>query len=564
MTGSRGRAIAAIRAAWGIRPSPELRKQAIAALSQTDWRVLPEVPYSTTEPPDPARSIDGSHTARVEDGGAVVVEVATGRVVARIPGYPDGSLLKLDRNASRLAAARPGEGDLQVYSLPDGLPLFLCHHPLPLVSLDWSRDLIAASAENRTVYIWSTRDGRLCQRLIGHDSQGVVARFRPGGIEVITLAQDNLARLWNAPRGELLLTADLGSNNDAPAWWMPGGGEFRFGTLDRRGIRRLSLQWPRSMRLHALPLQEPGPENMLTMDISPDGKWISTSDDGVCRLWDAETGEVVATIPKGRGEWNVTRFSPDGSVLWISGWDRGMTPWPIIRAADGGRVSLGPPGEPLFGSGSLLREQSRDGKRFVLGDNAAGEFLVCHLERGIEARLPHADVLSAALSPDGRWVATTSYVSPPSGVPEAKIWSLPDGKWVRDLPAPGIVGSLYFTPDGSAVVLRSSNGSVRYDTGSWEIDPTHPGGEKLNGSVLSNEGSLLACFEGQDVLLLDPESLREIVRLPTPPAAGWLGAAQIAFSADARTIAVRTATGVLVVWDLPALRAELQEIGMAW
>jgi WD40 repeat protein/predicted Ser/Thr protein kinase len=559
VTGSRDRALAAIKAAWEIQPSADLRKQAIAALSQPDWRVLPEMPPSAAgEPADLSRSGDGTHSVRVEKGVAQVTEIATGRTVAEIPGFTSSAQLQLDERATRLAVARNGSSDLEVFSLPDGATLFTCEHPQPVVSLDWSRDTIAASCQNRTISIWSAKDGRLCHRLIGHDSPGVTVRFRPGGVELASIAQDNLVRLWHAPRGELLMTADLGSNNNAPAWWTEDGGEFRFGTLDRRGIRRLAPVWPASVRLIAPIHDEPGPENMLTMDISPDGTLISTSDDGVCRLWDSTTGLVLATIPKGAGEWNVTRFSPDGKTLWVSGWDRGLTPWPIVRAS-GGKVELGPPGEPLFGSGNLLREQSRDGQRFVLGNNDDGVFLVGDLKQGIVATLPHPGVLSAALSPDGQWVATSSYT-----VPEAKIWSLPDGKWVRDLPSPGIVGSLSFSPDGESLTLRSANGSVCYRTATWEKDPAHSGRENINGSILSLDGRLLACFEGQDIRLLDPETWEEILRLPTPPAAGWLGGAQIAFSANAETLAVRAATGAVIVWDLPGLRRELEEIGMAW
>jgi hypothetical protein len=49
-----------------------------------------------------------------------------------------------------------------------------------------------------------------------------------------------------------------------------------------------------------------------------------------------------------------------------------------------------------------------------------------------------------------------------------------------------------------------------------------------------------------------------------PASAGRIGAATLAFSGDSTRLALHTATGSVVLWNLPALREELHALGMDW
>jgi len=558
-TSSRASALEAFWKASQIRHSPELRYDTIAALALPDWTPLQA--ESTGENPDilpkEEPSGDGTRAVRFDDGAIVVTDLATGSVVSKLAQFPNGSLVRLDETGSRLAIVSPGESTLTVVSLPRGERLFTCSHPEPITSVDWSQNLIATGCGNRFVYVW-TDEGELCHRLIGHESPDPVVRFRPGGQELASLATERTVILWHAARGVRLLSETSTTNNRPPPVWTPDGATLRYQSNTGGEVRGLTLSLPKSMRLFCPPQEEPGPENIQTMDISPEGDLLSTADDGVCRVWEVATGRVIAVIPKGEREWCVTRFSPDGETLWISGWDRGCVARTIIREA-GRSPRLGPPGEPLFGSGCLLQAISRDGKRFVLSDNGEGRFVVAGLESGIEAELPHPAVLSAAISPDSTLVATSSYATH-----SARVWSVPSGKMLRELKAPGMVGSLHFSSDGRFLTLRASDGALRFRTDDWEPDPTFQSSAKLDGAVFTADDTWVASYSGDDILLLDPNTLAERLRLPSPPAAGWLGNAQIAFSADSKKLAIRAATGTIILWDLARLRQELAGLGMEW
>jgi eukaryotic-like serine/threonine-protein kinase len=555
---TRDQAMRRLAKAWQIRPSPELLREAIATLASPEMRPRPGdgATASDATRPDPGLSADGRLLARIAGNEIVVTEVASNHLVARLPGYGEGTLLKWNGNASRLAVVPPHSTEVIVVEVPGGDVRFRCVHPEPVVSLDWSLDLIATGCANRFIYLWRD-DGVLHRRFIGHESPPLVS-FRPGGQELASIGADKHVRLWHAGRGVELLSDTTAGNNGPPLRWSPDGNSFQFGSEDGGHLRHIDIRWPSAIRVLSLTADEPGPENLRTMDLSPDGTLLSTSDDGVCRVWSVASGEILATFPKGKKEWMVTRFSPDGTTLWLSGWDQGCRPVAISRDEDG-QVRIGPPGAPLFGPGNLLHEISHDGNLFVLSNNADGAFLVGNRLEGTITRLPHPSVLVSAISPDGSRVATSSYATR-----SARVWSLPEAAIPKELPAPGIVSGLQFSPDGQSLTLHTGSGNVRYRLDTWTPDPGFAATERTESSFWSRDGKRLATTAGADLLVLRADDFSEILRLPVPESAGWTGNAQMAFSADGSRLALRTAIGSVVVYDLDHLRAELAEWGMGW
>jgi Tol biopolymer transport system component len=98
-----------------------------------------------------------------------------------------------------------------------------------------------------------------------------------------------------------------------------------------------------------------------------------------------------------------------------------LTAYPFTRNPSG-RLTTGPPATVLAGYGSLLRQVSPDGSIMVLSNNSQGGCVVHWPATGRTLPLPHPGVLSAALAPDGKWLVTSSYLTP-----GLRVWSLPDG-----------------------------------------------------------------------------------------------------------------------------------------
>lgn len=197
LAGGRESALAKLREAWTIAPSPEIRQEAAACLALPD--IGPARLVSTSQP-DLTRSADGRLAAAFSGTDIVIREIASGRETARLIDHKPGALMRLDELEGRLAIVEQASGLLQIISLTNQQVLATCIHPMPLHDVAWSGDLIATSCENRFIYIWDDQ-GQLKHRLSGHESPVIRLAFRPGGQELASTADDIHVRLWHAARG---------------------------------------------------------------------------------------------------------------------------------------------------------------------------------------------------------------------------------------------------------------------------------------------------------------------------------------------------------------------------
>src|SRR5262249_635527 len=106
---------------------------------------------------------------------------------------------------------------------------------------------------------------------------------------------------------------------------------------------------------------------------------------------------------------------------------------------------------------------------------------------------PQREVISCAVSPDGRWVATGSYGVDGVG---AKIWDAATGRLIKAFPVPGPCGST-FSPDGRWL-LTAGGGCRLWSVGTWTEGPT------IGGSVgcFSPTGHLLAVEDSAGAIRL--------------------------------------------------------------
>src|SRR5690606_6485422 len=136
-------------------------------------------------------------------------------------------------------------------------------------------------------------------------------------------------------------------------------------------------------------------------------------DDGV-RLWDLAARREAAHLSE-PGLTQTALFLPRGRGLLVYG-QTGLTRRGVERTPEGG-LRLGPPGRaldvPVADPAARPADVSSDGRRFAAADRANARLILLDTEGGEKVYLPgHPHVNKVALSPDGRWVASSTWGGP--------------------------------------------------------------------------------------------------------------------------------------------------------
>ena len=236
-----------------------------------------------------------------------------------------------------------------------------------------------------------------------------------------------------------------------------------------------------------------------SVDWSRDGSTFVTEgseDSGIIDIRDAKTGASVRSWPGHEVDVNFVVFSDDGSMLATTGDDGALRVWDPASgeqlfayeqpadgsvtapsfAPDGGRVAAGWADGPVrvfdLRTGDVIDEYdvtavpfttafSPDGTQIVIGSMAQPQGIVIDAATGEERfRLDgHTEAINEAMwSPDGRWLATTSFDG------TARIWDGDTGaaRFVLEGHSGG-VNTGDWSPDSERFVTGSHDGTARVD-----------------------------------------------------------------------------------------------------
>jgi WD40 repeat protein/tRNA A-37 threonylcarbamoyl transferase component Bud32 len=272
---------------------------------------------------------------------------------------------------------------------------------------------------------------------LAHLREVECARFSHDGRLLATASQDTAAHLWRVPSAE------------------PAGG---------------SLAHAKDL----LAMLKPGLA-VLQAEFSPDDRWLATAcEDGTARLWEVESGRLVAGPLSASGRWknwnlpasregSRIEFNPSGTLLaHVADCATNLTLWSVPD----GKLCLTLAGHTagihavtFAPGGKLLATASIDGTaRFwnPQTGEACGEVM----------RLPAA-VCWVAFSPDGKRLATASRDG------AARVWDAPGGRLELTLHHGNLqdVVSARFSPNGTRLLTASSDRTVCL----WEV----PTGQRL-------------------------------------------------------------------------------------
>lgn len=386
-------------------------------------------------PPDDFSSLALSADGRLLaagtlEAGVKIWDAATGKPRATIKrgAAPSGGAdpLAFSPDGKTLAASG-ADGIIRIYDAANGKPLKTSGPPAgEVVALTFapggktlaSVHLIkneTEATESRSLRLWDAQTGRELRRIDARDGDEVQsATFSPDGQTIATAGGDIIrgeVALWDAESGAQARTLKGETNAVNRVLFGPGGAlaaSYGFGAQTKiwsMGSARELQSFPAS-----------------SFALSADGKKLAGIESfGGVKIWEAETGRLLLTIPlksSGSGNDRPVAFSPDGKLL-----------------ACGGQIS------PL---GQL-----------------AGEVKLWDAETGRELRTLADKASAIAFSPDGKTLAAGVYSPTRAGTPSytTRLWDVSTGEEMKVASElfPDAARALAFSPDGKVLAVATAD-----------------------------------------------------------------------------------------------------------
>ena len=428
-------------------------------------------------------------------GPLLPIRDATGRLLATLHGRFDTDFLRpiartSDGTRIALGGHRPGIWDAGSGRLLVDLSRHLASSPgSSFVDVDFSPDgtQLAAMGTADTLVVSTETGDRIAKLADSGYAFGRVA-FSPDGAQLLTAPDRGLVGLWEPATGRLLAALQGASAGVTSAVFSPDGAQVLMASAD--GTARSVEAAPAGLRLR---MRRPA----VAAAFSADGDRVATADrSGGTYLFDAASGELIATLgPPSRhfapsvrpsSPYPRVRFNADGSLLFGGGSGGKARVW---EAESGELVAtLGD------GATSDAIRVSRDERVLIISAQPFAVELWDLRSEALERRITRGITLgpTAAVSPDGGRLATFGTAG--------MIWDLDGGKLLeRPMRAGEFIISAEFSPDGRYLVTVDSQGPIRlWDAESgrqvWQVDSETEGRQTAG---FSDDGNLVS--NGQEV-----------------------------------------------------------------
>jgi RNA polymerase sigma factor (sigma-70 family) len=412
-----------------------------------------------------------------------ILEVATGKEVRRMsrgPERTDHASLAFTPDGKMLASLGGG-GIVRLEEVATGAELLRSRFPADIMgaialSADGSQLAVATGPNTRKVFVWEWQAGKAPREIKASPRGARSVAFSPDGTVLATgdNGQEGI-RLWAVADGRLLR---------------------RLGGLDGWGLHQVCF--------------------------SPDGKYIAGTSRKGLRLWDPKTGKEVRRMAGLRSGASFPVFSADSRRLAALGdgvlrvWDvatgKELHPYPDAHLQAPSFVAL------LAGGAAVT---AADDGAVRVWDSATGR-------QRRKFDLADDMVRAVAVSPDGRWLATSELGSRHA----VRLWDLRTGRAVYRLAGHGRLGgrrALAFTPDGKRLASWGDDMYLRlWDVAKGKAVAEHevrPNGKPIPGDEqdferrflgegrFSRDGSLLA-FEENGFFLFDSKTGKQKITFP--------------------------------------------------
>lgn len=433
------------------------------------------------------------------DGTARVWDTASGMEVSRRTHENSITAIAF-LSDGELVISGSADGTARVWEAATGVEVSRMTHLGGVKSIAISPDghTIASGGRDGIVRIWEAGSGKEIARMTHDDTVNSIA-FHPNGEYIISGSSDGTARVWQIAGGneiarvthdENVSTVAFSRNGDLIVsggvftlyvWKTSRAGEVARTTYDLYasaatfspdgnyviscGCEELDNEEDRYCSKGTVRMWESissvevarlvyGDRMLTSVSISPDGKYITTSDDTISQVWDVINGTRTEYPAQKRGNDDTLSVaaSPDGKYVVWGGRDGSVRVWSsgtgseVVRMVHQGGVFAG------VNSVSF----SPDGQ-FVASGSDDGTARIWELASGKEvARMTHDGSVSViAFSSTGKYVISGS----DDGT--ARVWELSSGSEIARMVHENKVVTVAFSPNGKYVLSGSEDGTVR-------------------------------------------------------------------------------------------------------
>jgi len=315
----------------------------------------------------------------------------------------------------------------------------------------WDGKRVVATSFRSPATLWSIPDGKIIARL-GTDDDEIVGAFFDGNGRIATIDYAHGIRLWNANTGMLMspgkgvpLPYQVPLHQSHLIRWRPLADQF----LIVAGAKAYLI----GLENGAIKVSFDGlVDDVLDVRFSSDGRYLAMASETDARLWDAETGQEIATLDNAK----TFAFSRDSKILATGhgGQVRLWSPtdgklWRTISASKGNVTSI------AFAS-DLLAVSLDDGAVRIWGLGSGNEVAAAS---GYSSELSGLDV-----SEDGRTLLTIAKGSRRQNGEKGRlrVYDVPEEIGFRVLLGHADwVNSATFDPSGKRIVTASEDKTVR-------------------------------------------------------------------------------------------------------
>jgi WD40 repeat protein len=206
---------------------------------------------------------------------------------------------------------------------------------------DWSPDgsKVVGATWLGTIYIWDFETGELLHKMVHGDGAFVnEVEWSPDGTRIATAGIDSIAWIWDAATGEPLYSL-VGHEPPAEVWsvtWSPDGTRLltTSGNEDIGAEDKTARVWDANTGEELLTIPEHS-STVIWGSWSPDGtRILTTSTDNTTRVWDAETGEELLTLATPNQYYIVAEWSPNGDYFAVVGMYTAMQVWRVWQTKE--------------------------------------------------------------------------------------------------------------------------------------------------------------------------------------------------------------------------------------